>query len=102
MAGYAAAMAKRCEVRIYQYRRSQITHDQKGDPRKLTAPPTHTFTVVGDSFEVCRKDAKAKAERILGKFPPPSIAFGVGGQDAKTGTRFDKSIIVTKRIPEDE
>lgn len=96
-AGYAAHMAKRCEVRIYQYRRSEVTVDGKGRARKLNKKPTHVFTVVGDSLEICRKDAQARAESILGKQPPFSTAFGV----APPG-RFDKSIVITKRIPEGE
>jgi hypothetical protein len=94
-------MSYKCEVRVYQYRRSQLTNDQRGDVRKPNLPPTHTFTVVGDSLEGCRKDAQTRAVRILGRFPPPSVTFAEGGTDPKTGARFDKSIIVTKRIPEE-
>ncbi len=97
-----ARMAYKCEVRLYQYRRSQLTTDQRGRVRNPNLPPTHTFTVTGDSLEGCRRDAQQRAEKILGTFPPPSVVFGVGGVDAKTGARFDKSIIVTKRIPEEE
>lgn len=96
------AMAKRCEVRIYQYRREQVSHDTKGRPRKLNLPPTHTFTVSGDSLEACRKAASARAESILGRFPPFSVAFAEATVDPKTGTRFDRSIVVTGRIPESE
>ena len=95
-------MAYKCQVRVYQYRRSQLEQDRHGRVRKPNLPPTHIFTVTGDSLEVCRKDAQAKVERIVGKFPPPSVSFGDGVNDPKTGTRFDKSIVVTRRIPEEE
>ena len=95
-------MAYKCQVRVYQYRRSEIPTDRKGRPRRPNLPPTHTHTVTGDSLEGCRRQAQRWAEKLLGRFPPIAITFGERGQDPTTGARFDRSIIVTKKLPEAE